>query len=215
MCPSSPLIERGFLSSSHLESQMNPMNVESKSTAIPMPETHIHRTESELQLYEDMAAAEYRDRCMFNRLVTGIQRRKQLHYDRQLHSESQNDILGNVDAPTSPSFTNQPMSIYPPLILGTDQTTEDIISARCEAIAIAAAAPAVNDPMTSNNTNVMNVWRDKRSMPRNEVQSSQEDVDDGWAIEGFDSPRSELHVHHHLIEDEDNDHSHHVFDIEI
>ena len=54
---------------------------------IPMPAYHIKRTESEAQLHEDMAMAEYRDRCMFNRLVTGIQRQQQEHmlYDSQKH----------------------------------------------------------------------------------------------------------------------------------
>jgi hypothetical protein len=56
----------------------------SPKNGIPMPDYHIKRTESELQLREDMAMAEYRDRCMFNRLVTGIQQRKQ-HYNSQQH----------------------------------------------------------------------------------------------------------------------------------
>lgn len=43
---------------------------------IPLPSSHIHRTKSELQLDEDMHAAEFRDRCMFQRLVTGIQSRQ-------------------------------------------------------------------------------------------------------------------------------------------
>lgn len=43
---------------------------------IPLPPTHIPRTKSELQLAEDMHAAEWRDRCMFQRLVTGIRERQ-------------------------------------------------------------------------------------------------------------------------------------------
>ena len=57
----------------------------SPKNGIPLPPYHIRRTESEVQLYEDMAVAEYRDRCMFNRLVTGIQRRQQRHYESQNH----------------------------------------------------------------------------------------------------------------------------------
>jgi len=56
----------------------------SPKNGIPMPDYHIKRTESELQFREDMAMAEDRDRCMFNRLVTGIQQRKQ-HYISQQH----------------------------------------------------------------------------------------------------------------------------------
>jgi hypothetical protein len=57
----------------------------SPKNGIPMPDYHIQRTESELQLNEDMAMAEYRDKCMFNRLVTGIQQRRQHHFDSQQH----------------------------------------------------------------------------------------------------------------------------------
>eukprot|EP00565_Helicotheca_tamesis_P007362 CAMPEP_0185723466 /NCGR_PEP_ID=MMETSP1171-20130828/305_1 /TAXON_ID=374046 /ORGANISM="Helicotheca tamensis, Strain CCMP826" /LENGTH=220 /DNA_ID=CAMNT_0028391171 /DNA_START=81 /DNA_END=743 /DNA_ORIENTATION=- len=50
---------------------------------IPMPRTHIHRTRSELQLREDMAAAEWRDFCMFHRLVNGMRERQQAHFAAQ------------------------------------------------------------------------------------------------------------------------------------
>jgi len=65
--PTSPLQNaRGFVTT-----QVN------KSLAIPMPASHVHRTNSEIQLHDDTAAAEYRDRCMFNRLVKGIRHRQQ------------------------------------------------------------------------------------------------------------------------------------------
>ena len=220
MCPSSPLIEQGFPSSSQFQDQLN--SEETKSSAIPLPESHIHRTESELQLFEDMVEAEYRDRCMFNRLVTGIKRQQQLHYNCQRHSLSDGDIDISMDrnahVPRSSSLENQPTDFLvksPIPQPGAEQTIENIISARCQAIAIAAATPPISGPMTCNDSNFMNLW-DKRSMPKNEVQDSRLDLDNEWAIEGFDSPRSERYVvHHHLIEDEDNDHSHHVFDIEL
>ena len=47
-----------------------------RSLAIPMPTSHIKRTESEIQLYEDKTIAEYRDLCMFNHLIEGIHRRQ-------------------------------------------------------------------------------------------------------------------------------------------
>lgn len=53
-----------------------------KSLAIPMPASHIHRTNSEVQLHEDTAVAEYRDQCMLNRLVRGICKRKHQSSDR-------------------------------------------------------------------------------------------------------------------------------------
>lgn len=62
MCPSSPVQSaRCFI-----ETRVN------KSLAIPMPASHIQRTESEVQLRENRAVAEYRDQCMYNRLARGI-----------------------------------------------------------------------------------------------------------------------------------------------
>mmetsp|Transcript_16890 Transcript_16890/g.21368 ORF Transcript_16890/g.21368 Transcript_16890/m.21368 type:complete len:267 (-) Transcript_16890:356-1156(-) len=57
----------------------------SRSPAIPLPESHIHRTESELDLSENIAMAEFRDQCMFNRLVSGIQKQQKLLYDVEVH----------------------------------------------------------------------------------------------------------------------------------
>lgn len=47
------------------------------SRPIPLPPTHIPRTISELQLREDMAVAEWREMCMFQRLVAGMKERKE------------------------------------------------------------------------------------------------------------------------------------------
>lgn len=47
------------------------------SQAIPLPKSHVARTNSELQLYEDMNAAEWRDLSMFYRVVHGIKQRQQ------------------------------------------------------------------------------------------------------------------------------------------
>lgn len=48
-----------------------------RSRTIPLPSTHIARTQSELQLSEDMAAAEWKDMCMFYRVVGGIRERQE------------------------------------------------------------------------------------------------------------------------------------------
>lgn len=49
----------------------------SLSKPIPLPCTHISRTSSEMQLTEDMALAEFREMCMFHRLVVGMKERQQ------------------------------------------------------------------------------------------------------------------------------------------
>jgi len=47
-----------------------------RSSSIPLPSSHVHRTESEVQLFHDQAAAEERDLNMFYRLVNGIRKRQ-------------------------------------------------------------------------------------------------------------------------------------------
>lgn len=64
----------------------------SKSLAIPMPMSHIHRTESELLLKENLAQAEYQDQCMFNRLVSGIHSQQQLLYHVETHDRRRGPI---------------------------------------------------------------------------------------------------------------------------
>lgn len=49
------------------------------SSSIPLPNSHVARTQSELQLSEDMAAAERRDLCMFYRILRGIRERQDAH----------------------------------------------------------------------------------------------------------------------------------------
>jgi hypothetical protein len=57
-----------------------------KSQSIPLPSTHVHRTQSEVQLSEDMETAERRDLNMFYRLVNGI-RERQMNLVHEHHDE--------------------------------------------------------------------------------------------------------------------------------
>jgi hypothetical protein len=54
----------------------NVHSVQHRSNTIPMPDSHVPRTHSEVQLHEDTAAAEWRDLCMFYRVVNGIRERQ-------------------------------------------------------------------------------------------------------------------------------------------
>lgn len=54
-----------------------------RSRAQPLPKSHVARTQSELQLSEDMAAAEWQDLCMFYRVVGGIRAQQQQCSRRQ------------------------------------------------------------------------------------------------------------------------------------
>jgi len=68
--------------------QMNSLNqfttrktniTQSPSPRIPIPRSHIRRTNSEVQLSEEIAAAEFRELCMFQRIsISRIRRNQQL-----------------------------------------------------------------------------------------------------------------------------------------
>lgn len=72
--------------------------VQAQSLAIPLPDSHIRRTESELQLSEDQAIAEGRDRVMFHRLISGIRSRSKMQYETQKHQlyQQQRNRIGNT-----------------------------------------------------------------------------------------------------------------------
>jgi hypothetical protein len=65
----------------------------SRSSSIPLPSTHVARTQSELQLYLDEEVAEQRDLNMFYRLVNGI-RERQSSPTRYLDATSERSIAG-------------------------------------------------------------------------------------------------------------------------
>ena len=68
---------------------------ELRSNSIPVTK-YIHRTPSELQLYEEEVIADFRDYCMYSRIVGGIIR-QQMGQQVDLALRYQNDeILANV-----------------------------------------------------------------------------------------------------------------------
>lgn len=73
-----------------------------KSQSIPLPSSHVHRTQSEVQLCEDMETAERRDLNMFYRLVNGI-RERQGKLAREHHHMSSD--LSRVDVSSTGSGT--------------------------------------------------------------------------------------------------------------
>jgi hypothetical protein len=63
------------------------------SASIPIPSKGLIRTPSELQLLEDEAMAEYRDYCMYNRIVNGI-----AHSKNKQGGGDMNRSLANADS---------------------------------------------------------------------------------------------------------------------
>jgi hypothetical protein len=60
-----------------------------RSSSIPLPSSHVHRTQSELQLSLDQEVAEQRDVDMFYRLVNGIRDRQDRHSEQMASSSEQ------------------------------------------------------------------------------------------------------------------------------
>ena len=184
MCPSSPLVEsKSFACDIKLDGRSR------SSLAIPLPESHIKRTESELQLRENMAVAEYRDRCMFHRLVSGIRRRQELHYNFQRHVVDWNQCPDDDHRrpPSHPSRGRDgfggrgPTCHVPPPIQDTERSIENIISTRCNPI---ESDEGTISNMTSDDSND-DIPKFENSVNSRDAQM--EYVDEDWAIEGFDS----------------------------
>ena len=78
------------------------------SRPIPLPRTHITRTASELQLREDMAVAEWREMCMFWRLVDGMKERQQAQHQHVTSCHKQRAAYGDSqDSTPHPSSGTQ------------------------------------------------------------------------------------------------------------
>jgi len=85
-----------------------------------MPRSHVARTNSEVQLREDTATAEWRDLCMFYRVVNGIRERQasnSIGIDNQFDGDNfgrRRDSSGNIIMPRSCFQHNQPLDAVTP-----------------------------------------------------------------------------------------------------
>lgn len=59
-----------------------------RSQSIPIQQKHMKRTPSELQLHDDEELADYRDFCMFSRIVEGISRHQREINDYSVRRET-------------------------------------------------------------------------------------------------------------------------------
>lgn len=234
------------MQASHSDSELQSPNSRialspKKSTignGIPLPDYHITRTDSELQLSEDMAMAEYRDRCMFNRLVLGIQQRRQQqqHYETQKHqfaSQQGCDLRSRRTIPGGEGQRYFRGLNIPPLPLTSrgqdaEQTIEKLILTRNAQNDKAQHQRSSTDssmitPVDSENED------GKPSRKHRRHDRSAASADD-WAIEGFDdtpmTPRTQTRyvdiIPSPKVEMQSpnpyysmHDHSDHLFDMEL
>jgi len=203
MCPSSPITADSadyetFDRHSHSHSHgLSP------KVGIPLPSYHIQRTESEVQLREDMAVAEYRDRIMFNRLITGIRKRQYecqhhqyygpSHDSRDQQARSRHSSRPGLDTTYETQDITASAS-WP--MQQTDRTIENIISTRCQS-------------GTQDQANVIADITPETSYNNND-----------WSIGGFDDePRSPAYIHVNLIPEgwdaDVSSHNDQLFDMDL
>jgi hypothetical protein len=68
-----------------------------KSQALPLPRSHISRTESEIQLEDNQAEAEWRDYCMFQRIIAGITKKQNRMYETLYNLQNDEGRLQGQD----------------------------------------------------------------------------------------------------------------------
>jgi len=150
-----------------------------KSQAIPLPAYHIHRTNSELELHEATAVAEYHDQCMFNRLVGGIRHNQERCYNAACH---------RIEAPCSEgcdSTLERRRSLTPlaarEFIEETDKCIESIISTRNHNPPENVTAIEIDEAFGKSDGNTISMI-DKELHPKRLRKNGEVDCH----IEGFD-----------------------------
>jgi len=166
MCPSSPVQSaRCFI-----ETRVN------KSLAIPMPASHIQRTESELQLHEETAVAEYRDQCMFNRLIRGIRHRQQQCNMVDLSHTNCDSNRGTIPMVSFPSE----------FIEETERSIGNIISTRNRSANFSQDAGKVI-PADSGDLQIIEQHNTYHTDERSHILRHPSREFDDWTIGGFDN----------------------------
>lgn len=132
-----------------------------RSSSIPLPSSHVARTQSEVQLSADQAAAEQRDNHMFYRLINGLRVRQQTATQSDTHSEGH--------------------------FVRAEKSAAIILRAR-RSIIDASAANAVDDSSStsghSQQQHIQAMWTHHGAEAAR--KSSESSANDGWSISGFD-----------------------------
>jgi len=108
----------------------------SSTKAISLPSSHISRTQSELQLCHDIAAAEWHENCMYDRLVNGM-REKQEARRLQQQNESSSKGYSTFDATDMATDSNSDRRI--------ERSLENIVRHRFEDMPHVSSSPFEED----------------------------------------------------------------------
>ena len=141
-----------------------------RSETIPLPSSHVHRTQSELQLSEDMEAAERRDISMFYRLITGI-RHRQMNRVQNGDSQFSNPISSLESDRSIASIINTrntPIELSVPVL----QTADSMRGS--------ADAPV---PVRYDQDSLASAMLHSRLFPSNALEET--NCLDDWSVSGF------------------------------
>ena len=161
------------------------------SSAIPMPASHIPRTQSELRLSEDIQVAKYIDNCMFNRLVTGIRRRQQKFGDTLA------PITDSQDHSLAESYREENERAIGNIIMSHCQSSNMLqqMSADRDTTLI-TPEPEPGSPSSTFNCNTI----DRSMMPLDSLKRS-ESYNEGWVHDvglGIDESNDHNIIHYDL-----------------
>lgn len=179
-----------------------------KSVNIPLPDSHVHRTRSEVQLCEDMESAEQRDLNMFHRLVNGIR-------DRQMDLVQEN------------KFSNAAAAFYDPAhaLTEAEQSLSHIIHTRNAPVSATIAENSNNTsriiPSSKNNNNINYHSRQQQQQQQHFSNNNGEvptraasnagldgNHNNEWSVSGFDDSSSSLPLENEFQQQQQN-HYHH------
>lgn len=153
-----------------------------------MPSYHVPRTHSEVQLREDTEAAEWRDLCMFYRVINGIRDRQALH---STHSGGKDGFEISTNEQLDHTMFPQDHSRWPMESVAPNVSSEEIRYAESN---MHCELPDRLQHILSN---------DFETRP---------DMNDGWSITGYDEVPDHKIVA--VVEDDDADDDE-VFSMEL
>lgn len=154
-----------------------------RSNNIPLPLWHKHRTQSEIQLCEDMETAEQRDFNMFYRLVNGIR-------ERQMNLVRENESSSAAAAFYNPAHALTEAERSLAHIIHTRNAPVDKRNGKST-----ATSCKMNIGRRENANAFLNNWHtnlngvsipedDPQSMHEHEIQQERLEDENGWAVGG-------------------------------
>jgi hypothetical protein len=152
-----------------------------RSQHIPLPSSHVHRTQSELQLCEDMAVAEHRDVSMFYRLVHGI-RDKQMILDQSQEAPVSDPFIKSKESDRT--IASLIHTRHQPIVSRSTRALDTIPSVQEHAV-YTQPFPAVTAPPMR--TAPSGLGQDPHYVVSEALDSG---VADDWSVSGFEEQLS-------------------------